>query len=198
MNPVVNLKICQRKVKFTVDTGSTINVIDQATFHKLPSVQLRKTKVKAYHFNTYEPVRMKGKFQTVLKSRRKMTVATIYVTEANGGCLLSAGTAQELGLITLHLNTITTNNHPARMPAKDKDVQNIVDKYPQVFQGQGKLQSKQIELIIDQAVKPVTQRQRRIPFHLRAKVEKELTKLQNDDIIEPVRKPKKQRGSPPL
>ena len=72
---------------------------------------------------------MKGKFQTVLESRRKMTVATIYVTEANGGCLLSAGTAKELGLITLHLDTITTNNHPARMPAKDKDVQNIVDKY---------------------------------------------------------------------
>ena len=88
-----------------------------------------------------------------------MTVATKYVTEANGGCLLSAGTGQELGLITLHLNTMTTNNHPARLPAKDKDVQNIVNKYRKVFQGQGKLQSKQIELIIDQAVKPVAQRQ---------------------------------------
>ena len=51
-------------------------------------------------------------------------------------------------------------------------------------QGQGKLPSKQIELIIDQAVKPVAQRQCRIPFHLRAKVEQELTKLQNDEIIE--------------
>ena len=121
---------------------------------------------------------MKAKFQTVLESRRKMTVATKYVTEANGGCLLSAGTGQELGLITLHLNTMTPNNHPARLPAKDKDVQNVVDKYRKVFQGQGKLQSKQIELIIDQAVKPVAQRQGRIPFHLRAKVEQELTKLQ--------------------
>lgn len=74
-----------------------------------------------------------------------MTVATMYVTEANGGCLLSVGIAQELGLITLHLNKIITNYHPTRLPAKDKDVQNIFDKFPKVFQGQGKLQSKQIE-----------------------------------------------------
>ena len=71
-----------------MDTGSTIDVIDQDTFHKLPPVQLRKTKVKAYRFNKSEPVRMQGKFRMVLESRQKMTVAMIYVTEVNGGFLL--------------------------------------------------------------------------------------------------------------
>jgi hypothetical protein len=68
----------------------------------------------------------------------------------------------------------------------DKGVQHIVNNHSSVFQGQGKLQNKQIELIIDEAVKPVAQKQRRIPFHLREKVERELSKLEHDDIIEPV------------
>ena len=58
---------------------------------------------------------MTGKFTTTVESRRKITVATIYVTEANGGCLLSANTAEELGLISLRLNTVQTpqqQTHP--------------------------------------------------------------------------------------
>ena len=45
---------------------------------------------------------------------------------------------------------------------------------------------RQIELLIDKSVKPVAQRQRKIPFHLRAKVDSELNRLQQEDIIEKV------------
>ena len=105
-NPVTKLMINNRNVKFTVDTGSSINVIDQETFNKLGKIKLAKTNIKAYAFNSTDPVKMTGKFTTTVESRRKITVATIYVTEANGGCLLSANTAEELGLISLHLNTV--------------------------------------------------------------------------------------------
>ena len=136
------------------------------------------------------PVKMKGKFQTTVESRKKITVATIYVTEADGGCLLSANTAEDLGLITLHLNQVKTTKPNSKAAQQvnipDKGVQHIVNNHSSVFQGQGKLQNKQIELIIDEAVKPVAQKQRPIPFHLREKVERELSKLEHDDIIEPV------------
>jgi hypothetical protein len=189
-NPTTKVTINKHQVKFTVDTGSTINVIDQATFKQLGPITLRKTRIKAYPFNGTVPVKMKGKFQTTVESRKKITVATIYVTEADGGCLLSANTAEDLGLITLHLNHIkvTKPNSQAAQQGNipDKGVQRIVNKHSSVFQGQGKLRNKQIELIIDEAVKPVAQKQRRIPFHLREKVERELSKLEHDDIIEPV------------
>ncbi|CAB3983099.1 Retrovirus-related Pol poly, partial [Paramuricea clavata] len=116
---------------------------------------------------------MKGKFQTTVESRKKITVATIYVTEADGGCLLSANTAEDLGLITVHLNQVKTTKPNSK-------------QHNNVFQRQGKLQNKQIELIIDETVKPVAQKQRRIPFYLREKVERELSKSEHDDIIEPV------------
>ena len=39
---------------------------------------------------------------------------------------------------------------------------------------------------MDKSVKPIAQRQRRIPFHLRAKVDTELCRLEQEDIIEKV------------
>ena len=55
-----------------------------------------------------------------------------------------------------------------------------------MFQGVGKLKNRQIELIVDKSVKPIAQRQRRIPFHLRGKVDTELCRLEQEDIIEKV------------
>ena len=70
---------------------------------------------------------MTGKFQTLIESRKRITVATIYVTEQDGGCLLGHNTAQELGLISLDLNEIGTstnfrkqNNTTNTHPVKDK------------------------------------------------------------------------------
>jgi hypothetical protein len=75
-------------VKFTVDTGSTINVIDQSTLKQLGPITLRKTRIKAYPFNGMVPVKMKGKFQTTVESRKKITVATIYVGITGGVSLV--------------------------------------------------------------------------------------------------------------
>ena len=50
----------------------------------------------------------------------------------------------------------------------------------------GKLKNYQVKLHIDNSVKPVAQGHRRVPFHLRKKVEQELEKLETQDIIERV------------
>ena len=76
-------------MKFTVDTGSTINIIDENTFKQLQNINLQKTHVRAYPFNSSEPVQMTGKFDTLIESRKRLTVATIYVTAQDGGRLLS-------------------------------------------------------------------------------------------------------------
>lgn len=61
------------------------------------------------------------------------------------------------------------------------------DKYPGIYKGIGKLKSKTVKLHINPNVKPVAQRNRRTPFHLRAKVEKEIKTLLENDIIEEVK-----------
>ena len=130
-----------------------------------------------------------------------------------GGNLLSAKTAQDLALVQL-ANKISslpdqeqqTDHHNATQSppspttresnpvqnntsiprAKDQKIQEIINKYSTVFEGQGKLNNQQIKLHIRDDVNPVMQPQRRIPYHIRQDVSKELKKLQDQDIIEKV------------
>ncbi|XP_028411669.1 uncharacterized protein K02A2.6-like [Dendronephthya gigantea] len=68
----------------------------------------------------------------------------------------------------------------------DKDIQEIIDKYANVFVGEGKLNTQQVGLHINKNIKPVVQPQRRIPYHIRKDVSKELEKLMEKDMIERV------------
>jgi len=158
--------------------------MDQETFLKLKGISLHKTNVKAYTYNATKPVRFLGKFDALVETRRRCTTCTFYVvSNHNSGCLLSSHTAQDLGLVSLHLNQIQKK---LTVKTSDKAVQKIVNKYPEVFTGVGKLKGHSLTLNIDPEVIPQAQPQRRIPFHIREKVEKAVKDLEKEGIIEPV------------
>ena len=60
----------------------------------------------------------------------------------------------------------------------------IANQYSKLFKGVGKFSKGKIKLDINKDVPPVAQRHRRVPFHLRKKVEDQLDKLLKEDIIE--------------
>ena len=106
--PHVNLKIQENKLRMTVDTGATINVLDSHTFDQMTNINLQPTNVKAYAYNTTTPMKFFGKFEDAIKTKR--TVTTFYAvqnTKSMGGCLLRSNAVQELGLVTFNLNKIT-------------------------------------------------------------------------------------------
>ncbi|CAB4024140.1 Hypothetical predicted protein, partial [Paramuricea clavata] len=103
---------------------------------------------------------------------------TFYVAKAaNCGNLLSLSTAQELGLISLHLDKLTS---------KDAALENILQKHSKVFSDLGKLKGEKIKLDIDKTKIPKAQPQRRKPYHIREKVKNAITELENQDVIEKV------------
>src|SRR5664279_2177857 len=53
-----------------------------------------------------------------------------------------------------------------------------------LFSGIGLLKNHQVKLHIDEGVKPVAQPHRRVPFHIRKRVENEIQLLLDQDIIE--------------
>ena len=63
---------------------------------------------------------------------------------------------------------------------------NIFSQYPKLFNGVGLYKNGKVSLHIDHNIRPMTQAHRRIPFHLRKQVEKQLEELENNDIIEEV------------
>ncbi len=166
--------------KAALDTGATINVVDQETFAKMVKPDLKKTSIKAFAFDAKSPVRFVGRFEATIATRKRVAVATFYVTKktTSSGNLISATTAQDLGPISKHLNTISNTN--------DKKLDTILNKHANVFQGLGKLKSEKVKLNIDKHQTPKAQLQRRIPYHIREKVKDALKDLEKQDIIERV------------
>ncbi|CAB4022955.1 PREDICTED: uncharacterized protein K02A2.6-like [Paramuricea clavata] len=178
LNNKVNVKVGVAKFQTTIDSGATINVIDRDTFNKMQDIKLTRTNTKAFAYNTKSPVEFLGKFEAVIETRKRISVATFYVAKAaNCGNLLSLSTAQELGLISLHLDKLTS---------KDAALENILQKHSKVFSDLGKLKGEKIKLDIDKTKIPKAQPQRRIPYHIREKVKNAITELENQDVIEKV------------
>ena len=177
--PKVIVKVCEHSFKATVDTGATINVIDQDTFAKMKGPELRPTNIQAFAYTATKPVKFMGKFEALIETRKRVTVGTFYVTKTiDSGNLISSETAQELGLISLHLHKVSTT--------KDNKLDAILHKHAKVFHGLGKLKGDKVKLNIDKDHTPKAQPQRRIPFHIRADVQHALEELQQQDIIERV------------
>ena len=65
-----------------------------------------------------------------------------------------------------------------------KDEADIYKKYEQVFNGIGKMKGTRVKFHVDDTIKPVQQKSRRIPFKVRDKVSKELQRLEEVDIVE--------------
>ena len=87
--------------------------------------------------------------------------------------MLSANTAKELKLIQFAFACTPTSP-------------DIVDEYPELLEGMGKMQDVKVKFHVDTDVKPKQQSHRRIPFHMRKRVEDELKRLEELDIIEKV------------
>ena len=188
-SPVVNVVVEGHKFNMILDTGSKINIIDRNTFEKMEGVKLQQTKIKAFPFTSSQPVCFMGKFESTISTKSCYGVATFYVLkERNAGCLLSANTAQELGVITLKLNKLSISATPTKHI--DPQIDSIIQCFNKVFEGTGKLKGYSVgysvKLNIDEKAIPCAQPQRRIPFHLRKKVKEAITQLEKEGIIEAV------------
>lgn len=95
----------------------------------------------------------------------------IFVVKGNNHSLLGYKTSVKLGLLKIGLNIKTSK------------ITRYKNKYPNLFNGIGKLKGKQVQLHINENISPIAQQHRRIPIHLRNKIENELTRLEKLDII---------------
>ena len=90
----VNVTIGGSQIKIAVDTGATINVIDYNTFEKMKDIKLTRTNMKAFAYSKKSPVEFIGKFEALIETKKRMSVATFFVVkEKHCGNLLSLNTA---------------------------------------------------------------------------------------------------------
>ena len=175
------IKINNIQVKMMVDTGASIDIIDELTYDKMRKLQplcLSRANNRIFAYGSSNQLPVMGKFKASLESRDKITISDIHVIKGNFGCLLSYSSATTLGLVRLNVHNIQ-----AQRPS---DHEKLLKEFAHIFDGIGVLKGFEVKLHIDPSVPPVAQPARRIPFHLRQKVSDALRKLEDQGIIEKV------------
>lgn len=181
--PQNHIKLNGSSMLVLINSGATANCVSEANFKKLtPHPQLSPTKTKIYPFHSSVPLSVSGAFKCIVEKGHKKTMCTFFVIKGDGFNVLSYKTSKALGLIKV----ITALSAP---PQCCSVADELVETHPELFQGNGKLKNFKVKLHINPDIKPICQLHRRVPFHIRQKVEDELQKLEADDIIEEVTGP---------
>ena len=108
-----------------------------------------------------------GTFEANIKSgvTNKFKVAQFCVVDGQDGNLIGYETATDLGLLRI-VNSVSA-----------PQVDDIVGEYKDCFEGLGKMKDKAAKLHVNSSARPLAQKFRRLPFHVREQVEAELKNL---------------------
>ena len=170
-----------------IDSGSEINIINLEMFKSLnipvdSLVKVNEAFVGYGPESERQEIPLMGYFTEMIKCpvTMKQRKTTIFVMNGIGENILSCEDSEKLGLVTFHkVNSVEMKK---LIPTEE-------EKYKECFEKVGKFKDKQIELSINKDIKPVAQKARRIPYHLRNQVESEIERLEKLDIIEKVEGP---------
>ena len=180
-SPETQILIRDTNVKVLVDSGTSVNIVHHNIFNQIqknnPSIHLVPTKAKIRVYGSEDPIELAGQFKTTIQSSTgQHTDATFYATTGQYKCILGYQSSTELGLITLNVNSLTQQGNPT--------VEKILHRHHNLFQGTGNLKGVEVTLQIDKSITPVAQAPRRIPHHLKKKVNDKLQEMRESGIIE--------------
>jgi len=116
----------------------------------------------------------------------RKSIATFFVTKADGPAIIGLPTSLELNLVTLNCSVQQGSplnaNHTSEQvtPIKDKD--DLVKHYPDCFDGVGRFQG-QYHITVDPSVPLVVHAKRRVPLSLRDDIKDKLDDVESGGII---------------
>ena len=193
--------------KTLVDSGASINVMNKTTFDKLNKtlphpLTLTRSKTRLITYgNSHPSLQVLGEIQLLLETANKFLLTNFFLINTNHRNLLSGQSALALSILHFDSNINTCSlsrdkgeidNELINLPGDQATIpfrlRKMIDSFrTSVFSGRiGQVKDYQVELKIDKSVQPVAQRERRIPFALREKVNKKLAELEQEGIIEDV------------
>ena len=177
--PTVSVTINKVPIDMIVDTGASIDILDETAFDKVnhsDNITLQSSAKRLFAYGSTAQLNVLGSFEANLTVKNNEKLSTLHVLQGSHGSLLSYATAVDLGILNMQINNVMNT----------LTYEQLLKQYPALFHGIGKLKGTEVKLYIDPTVSPVAQKARRIPFHLRKKVELELSNLERQGIIERV------------
>ena len=178
--PTVTVKINNVETEMIVYTGASTDILDENTFRQINrdnDIVLQPTTKRLFAYGSTSQLPTLGQFNGKISFEDNRQSVPIHVLQGSHGSLLSYKTATALGILNVQVRHVRDHAQ-----VQDK----LSAKFPNLFQGIGQLKDVEVKLHIDHTVTPVAQQPRRIPFHVRKKVEAELINLERKGIIERV------------
>ena len=169
-----NVYIGDHAMKMKIDSGAECNVISAELYNKVkkPGQKMMKSKCRLSSFTgeTVIPVGEDKLQCTIGKTRHKFLFQII---DANVPvAILGKDACLKAKLISRQVYQVKASN-------------NILDQFPEVFEGLGELEGE-VHITVDESVQPVIHAPRRVPYAIRGKVEDELKRMIEQKIIEKV------------
>ena len=104
-----------------------------------------------------------------------VTTTDIYIVKKNVETLLSGTVCEELGILMIIRTAYTLKVEREPDIAKEE----LIKRFPNIFSGKvGTLKDHEVNFHVDKKIRPVIQPKRPIPFHLRAKLLRELKEME--------------------
>ena len=179
----VELQIESQVVKMEVDTGAAVSLMSSTQYNCIfPHLRLQHS---SSSLSTYsgEQLKLVGERKMEVKYNSQCKNMVLHVVEGDGPSLLGRDWLRHIKLdwrsIGLTLNIVN----------KDKSrVDTLLSKYSGVFEeGLSAMNSFKARLHLKQGSRPKFCKARPVPFALRPAVEAELTRLEEQGVIKPVR-----------
>ena len=153
--------------KMKIDTGASLNVMDEATYAQIRKptlVRHRGPRIMPYGCGTSPNVL--GVCDVTIESKSAIQCHRFHVIRGAYGSLIGFTATQELRLVNI-VSKISSNWE---------------NTHPGLTKGIGKLKEVQVKLHIDESVRPVTITNRKIHFYMRLKIDDEEQSLLQDTI----------------
>ena len=124
-------------ITVTVDTGSSVNIMDEKTYRIIGQPPLRTRKVpRLLPYGGSPDLHVKGACQITVEKKGKMAVEQFYLVKGNYGTLLGYETAHDLNIVRIVHNIGNGDN--------------TEEKYPGIYNGIGKLKGRTVKLHINE------------------------------------------------
>ena len=102
-------KLNDSEVDMLIDTGSSINVIDEKTFKNLKcDAKLSKANTKEYTYGSDNILQLMGKCNATFESNDKIVTALVFVVKGKYGNLLSYDTSVDLKIVPKTVSSTVT------------------------------------------------------------------------------------------
>ena len=172
----VQVEIDQIPLQMELDTGASFSVISKNTYDQMFSSNLLQPsdiRLKTY---TGENLPVFGQFNPTVGYQKQEIPQLLVVAGENGPSLLGRN-----WLSSMRLDWCSILN------LSDNKLSPLLEKYSKVFsEGLGTLKGFQAKLFIKDNAKPIFCKARPVPYNIRSLVEKQLERLVDQNVIEPI------------